>query len=123
LFGVEHHRLFAHLFPDVRFYASFGNNFLQIKRFHSPIGDIPAQRLEERVDQLLARLSFVKRWGFELMDILFEEMNKLLDRGFCGASSCVHAVGLSGVLVFSPSLSRKNVEKSTAKCNELTNHP
>jgi hypothetical protein len=54
------------------------------------------------------------------MDILFEEMNKLLDRGFCGASS---SVGLSGVLVFSPSLSRKNAEKSTAKCNELTNHP
>jgi hypothetical protein len=57
------------------------------------------------------------------MDILFEEMNKLLDRGFCGASSCVHAVGPSGVLVFSPSLSRKNVEKSPANCNELTHHP
>ncbi|MGA9407716.1 MAG: hypothetical protein WBW71_11340, partial [Bacteroidota bacterium] len=54
----------------------------------------------EWIDQLLTRLSFVKRGGFELMDILLEEMNKFLDCGFCGASSCVHAICLSGAWFF-----------------------
>jgi len=117
---VEHHRLFAHFFPDVRFYAPFGNDFLQIKRFHSAVGDIPAQRLKERVDQLLARLSFVKRWGFELMDILFER-NEQASRSWILRSfelcPCCRSIGGIGFLPFP---FPQKCRKSLTNCNELT---
>ncbi|MBI1803407.1 MAG: hypothetical protein HY033_10385 [Ignavibacteriae bacterium] len=53
--------------------------------------DVPSQRLEERIDQLIARLCLVEGRSFELMDVLLEETDELLDLRFRCCTISVHA--------------------------------